>query len=163
MLALITGINIHPSTAPKHHTGVLLPKAKIKFSVLMENSRELRITRTRLFGSGNPVTRILPNMVAIPVTVLIMPKAISPPPVRDSIIAGKAALKMDAVKLMTAKSRIRSRIPRLLFRYCRPLLEDCSTDSLSVSLLFMACGILIKNSSATKAVAKVSRSNRMTT
>jgi hypothetical protein len=54
---------------------------------------------------------MLPNIVAIPVTVLTMPSANSPPPTRESIIAGRAALKMEAVKLITAKNRIKSKIP----------------------------------------------------
>lgn len=38
ILPPITGMNIHPRTAPRHQTGVLLPKARIKFSVLMEKA-----------------------------------------------------------------------------------------------------------------------------
>ena len=43
ILAPITGMKIHPRNAPIHHTGALLPKARIKFSVLMEKSRLLHI------------------------------------------------------------------------------------------------------------------------
>ncbi len=52
ILALITGINSHPRTAPVHHTGRFCPKARRKFSVLMEKRRELQIALTRLLGAG---------------------------------------------------------------------------------------------------------------
>lgn len=65
--------------------------------------------------------------------------------------------------MITAKNRIRSRIPRLSRRYRKPLFADCNIVSLQVLLCSVACGILTKNSSAVNAVANVIKSNRMTT
>ena len=79
MLALITGMKIHPSTAARHHTGVERPKASKKFSVPMEKSSELQITRTRLLGAARSDTRILPASVASPINVFTNPTAVSPP------------------------------------------------------------------------------------
>ncbi|MNC31374.1 hypothetical protein D3C75_796930 [compost metagenome] len=70
---------------------------------------------------------------------------------------------MEAVKLITAKNRIKSRIPRLSLRYRRPLLADCNTVSLAVPLWFGTCGIWTKHSKAMNAVANVIKSNRITT
>jgi len=103
-----------------HHIGAVLPKARMKFSVLMEKSSELQITRVLLLGGGRTVTKRLPTIVAIPVTMLTIPRDNSPPPARESIIAGNAALNMDAVKLIIARNRIKSRIPRFSFKYRNP-------------------------------------------
>ncbi|MNE65030.1 hypothetical protein D3C80_1604780 [compost metagenome] len=97
------------------------------------------MTRTRLLGGRRIATERLPT-----------------------IIAGRAALKIEAVKLITAKKRIKSRIPRLSLRYRRPLLADCNTVSLPVLLRFGTCGIWTKHSNAMNAVANVIKSNRIT-
>ena len=49
--------------------------------------------------------------------VLTRANADSPAPCLDSIMAGKAALNTEAVKLITARNRIRCRIPRFAFKY----------------------------------------------
>ncbi len=90
-MAFITGMKTQPKTVPMHQTGVLCPKARIKFSVHMEKSKELQMTLTRLLGGGITITNRLPTIVAIPVKVLTTPRANSLPPVRESNIAGKAA------------------------------------------------------------------------
>lgn len=92
MLAFISGMEIHPSTAATHQTGSECPSASRKFSVLIENSRALQITRTRLFGAGSSETSKLPASMASPAQVFTAPSAPSPPFGRESSMAGSAAL-----------------------------------------------------------------------
>ena len=90
--AFISGIVIQPNAAPTHHTGSVCPNARKKFSVLMEIRSVLQITRTRLLGAGEKVEITLPISMVMPVTALITPSENSLPPLRDSSIAGRAAL-----------------------------------------------------------------------
>ena len=149
-----------PSTAPTHHTGMLCPSASRKFSVLMETSSALQMTRVRLFGAGKSETITLPMTMASPAQVLMRPSAVSPPCGTESTMAGSAALYMDATKLMAAKKRMRSKMPRFAFKNCSPARTFSSMgarfDSASV------CGILMPNSSVKNATANVVRSNAMT-
>ena len=92
MFVFMTGMNSQPRTAPKHHTGVLRPRASRKFSVLMENRRERQITFTRFFGAGRSVTAALPMTFARPVHVLTRASAVWLPPSRERSMAGSAAL-----------------------------------------------------------------------
>ena len=91
-LAFINGMAAQPNTAPRHQTGTLRPKARKKFSVLMASSRVLQTARTRLLGGGSAEAAALPKSSAAPVAVLTAPRAASPPPWRESSMAGNAAL-----------------------------------------------------------------------
>ena len=82
----------------------------------MEKNRERQIAFTRLFGAGRKVTIILPITFAAPVHVLTSARAVSLPPFRERSMAGRAALYIEAIRLMPARKRIRSRIPRFSFR-----------------------------------------------
>ena len=124
MLALITGTVSQPSTAPAHHTGTLRPRARIRFSVLMDSSRLLQITRTRLRGGGRTVTAKLPARWASPVHSCTAPSARSPPPGRERSRAGRAALYMLAMRLMQAKNRMRSSTPRFAHSHRSPSPAD---------------------------------------
>ena len=88
----ITGMNSQPSTAPMHQTGIVRPRARMRFSVLMANRSERQITFTLLFGTGESVTSTLPATFASPVQVLTRASAVSLPPFLDKSIAGRAAL-----------------------------------------------------------------------
>ena len=90
-LALISGMAIQPRTPPMHHTSGVLPSARKKFSELMENSRQLQMTRTRLLGAFTKEAKMLPASVAMPITAFTRPSALSLPPSLESIMAGKAA------------------------------------------------------------------------
>lgn len=92
IFVFITGMNSQPRMAPRHHTGVLCPRASRKFSVLMENRRERQITFTRFFGGGRNVTTALPMTFARPVHVLTSASEVWLPPLRESSMAGSAAL-----------------------------------------------------------------------
>ena len=59
--------------APTHHTGMLCPSASRKFSVLMETSSALQMTRVRLFGAGKSETITLPMTMASPAQVFMRP------------------------------------------------------------------------------------------
>ena len=161
MLAFITGILIQPKTAPTSQTGTDLPKARKKFSVLIEINSVLQIMRTRLFGAGIDEAITLPRSSAIPVAVLTIPSAASPPPSLERSMAGNAALYIDAVKLIAARNRIKPRMPRLCFSYSRPPLADCNTVSLLTSLSCIF-GILTKHNNEMKATAKVIKSKNIT-
>ena len=82
---------IQPRKAPRHQTGVLLPRARIRFSVLMDSIRHSQMALTRLFGGFSTDARMLPTSVVIPMTALTAPIAVSPPLGLDSTMAGKAA------------------------------------------------------------------------
>ena len=88
---LIIGIAIQPRNPPMHQIKGVLPNAKRKFSVLMENSRQLQITRIRLFGSFMKKAKMLPVNVDIPITAFTSPNTFSLPPFLDNIMAGNAA------------------------------------------------------------------------
>ena len=105
-----------PNTPPIHHNGKVLPNARKKFSVLMDISKALQITFTLLLGAGIDDAIILPNSVATPINALTVPSAISPPFSDDKIIAGKAALYMDAIRFIQARNRIKSKIPLFCFK-----------------------------------------------
>ena len=105
---------------------------------------------------------MLPTSVDMPVAVFTIPRATSPS--LESSIAGNAALYTEAVRLIAARNRIRSRIPRLCFKYTRPLFAALSTDScFSLPLSSApALGILIKNKRDINATAKVNKSKAIT-
>ena len=88
---LIRGMKIQPKNPPRHQTSGVRPNASRKFSVLMENSRQPQITRTRLFGAFRNAARRLPENVVMPITVLTSPSTFSLPPFLESIMAGNAA------------------------------------------------------------------------
>lgn len=75
--------------------------------MLIENKSALQITLTLLFGDGNIETITLPTNVAIPTVAFTMPRPTSPPLLFDRIIAGNAALYMDAIKFIAAKNKIK--------------------------------------------------------
>ena len=122
-------MQIQPKAAPIHQMGIERPKARKKFSVLMEISNVLHIIATRLFGAGSTEVIILPASNATPVTAFTIPSATSPPPTLERIIAGNAALYTEAIKLMAAKNKIKSKIHLLFFRYISPALADCNIVS----------------------------------
>ena len=109
---LIQGMAIQPRNAPKHQTGKLPPKARKKFSVLMDSIRQIQMALTRPLGVFISDARTLPTKEVMPITALTTPMASSPAFGFDSIMAGKAALYMDATRLMAARNRIRWKIPR---------------------------------------------------
>ena len=161
IFALIIGIAIHPRKTPIHQTGTVLPKARKKFSVLIERSSVLQIILTRLFGAGNNDDMMLPTINVRPVTVFITPSATSPLPLLDNSIAGNAALYIDADKFIAAKKRMRFNIPRFSFKYLSPVFTECKTLSFSSCEYFIS-GIFTKNKSTIKAIAKLIRSKIIT-
>ena len=161
MFAFINGMQIQARMAPAHQTQGCLPKARKKFSVHMAISRELQITRTLFLGGWQKETSRLPARLAAPVQAFTIPSAILLPPFLERIMAGSAALYMDAVKLMAARNRIRFRIPRFLFRYLRPSFAEASTDS-SLFPSASACGIVINHASVMNAAENVIRSKAST-
>lgn len=84
--------------------------------MLIDISKALQITLTLLLGAGIKEAAMLPISVATPINVFTVPSAISPPLSFDNIIAGKAALYMDAIKFIQAKKSIKSKIPLFFFR-----------------------------------------------
>ena len=62
---LMSGMAIQPRNPPIHQTSGVLPKASRKFSVLMENNRQLQITRTLLLGVFINDAKTLPAKVVV--------------------------------------------------------------------------------------------------
>ena len=108
---LISGMAIHPRNPPIHQIRGVCPNARRKFSVLMEKSRQLHITRTLLFGFFTNDARILPAKVVSPITAFTIPRVFSLPPILENIIYGNAASYTDATRLIAAKNIIRPKIP----------------------------------------------------
>jgi hypothetical protein len=155
-------MKIQPKTAPIDHMGVDRPNAKKKFSVLIENKSALQITFTLFLGCGKTETIILPTKVAIPTAALTIPSDISPPLSLDNIIAGKAALYIEAIRLIDAKNKIKSNIPLFAFRYFSPDFADCISFSFSASS-YLISGIFINSNRHKNAILNVNRSNSITT
>ncbi len=105
-----------PKIPPIHHNGRVLPKARKKFSVLIAISKVLQITLTLLLGVGIIDAITLPISVAAPINAFTVPSAVSPPLSFDNIIAGNAALYIDAIRFIQAKKSIKSKIPLFCFK-----------------------------------------------
>jgi hypothetical protein len=155
-------MKIQPSIAPILQTGTFLPNAKIKFSVPIENIKALQIVATLLFGFFPNVINRLPRIFATPVTVLTIPRAALPPPLLDNSIAGKAALYIEAVKLIAAKNKINWRMPLLIFRYVSPDFALYHMLSSDFKAVLLSSGILMKNTNEVNAIKKVIRSMMIT-
>ena len=87
------------------------------------------ITRTRLLGAGARETAALPTRLASPAQVFTSPRAISPPPARGRRRAGRAALYIEAVRLMAARKRMRWSTPRFWARKTSPAFATCQVGS----------------------------------
>ena len=143
-MAFMTGMKIQPRMAPIHQASGVLPRASTKFSVLIEKRRALHMTRTRLLGGGASDTSTLPTRVASPAQVLTIPRMAFPPFFLDNNMAGSAALYMEATRLIAARNKIRSRIPRFLCKYCNPFFAEIKRGSAFEVCPFPVSGIVIK-------------------
>lgn len=80
-----------------------------QFSVHILSNRLCQIAFTRLLGGFLTEARMLPSSVVIPTTAFTVPIAVSD--ALDSSMAGRAALYMDATKLIAARNSIRWKMP----------------------------------------------------
>lgn len=83
-LVFISGINIKPKILPIHQINGVLPNASKKFSVPIENNKQLQITFTRLSGSFITDANTLPKRVVMPITMFTTPSAFWLPPFLDA-------------------------------------------------------------------------------
>ena len=161
MLVFSSGMAIHPRNAPIHHTGSERPKPRRKFSVDIDSSSAQQMTRTRLLGAGSKEAIKLPTSVVTAVKEFTIPRAVSPPPSRDSSMAGSAALNMLATRLIAARNRISVNMPR--FSRKKPIPARMAAAKVSFSLVTcLFSGIRMNSSSTRNATAKVMRSIRIT-